>query len=57
MRFLPKENGIHYVSIKFNEAHIPGSPYPILVGKMSFDPALVLANGDGLTKGDVGKQH
>lgn len=55
VRFLPKENGIHYVSIKFNEAHIPGSPYPILVGKMSFDPALVLANGDGLIKGDVGK--
>lgn len=55
VRFLPKENGIHYVSVKFNEAHIPGSPFPILIGKMSFDPALVLANGDGLTKGDVGK--
>lgn len=55
VRFLPRENGIHYVSIKFNEAHIPGSPFPILVGKMSFDPALVQANGDGLTKGDVGK--
>jgi len=55
VRFLPKENGIHYVSIKFNEAHIPGSPFPILIGKMSFDPALVLANGDGLSKGEVGK--
>lgn len=55
VRFLPKENGIHYFTIKFNEAHIPGSPFPILIGKMSFDPALVLANGDGLTKGEVGK--
>lgn len=55
VRFLPKENGIHYFTIKFNEAHIPGSPFPILIGKMSFDPALVLANGDGLTKGESGK--
>lgn len=55
IRFLPKENGIHYFTIKFNEAHIPGSPFPILIGKMSFDPALVLANGDGLNKGECGK--
>jgi filamin len=55
VRFLPKENGIYYVHIKFNEAHIPGSPFPILVGKLSSDPALVLANGDGLTKGESGK--
>lgn len=55
MRFTPKENGIYYVHIKLNEAHIPGSPFPMLVGKMSSDPALVMAKGDGLEKGESGK--
>jgi filamin len=55
MRFTPKENGIYYAHIKLNEAHIPGSPFPMLVGKMSSDPALVMAKGDGLDKADTGK--
>jgi len=55
LRFLPKENGVYYVHIKLNEAHIPGSPLPILIGKMGADPALVFANGPGLEKGEVGK--
>ena len=54
MRFLPKENGVYYVYIRFNEAHIPGSPFPLLVGKLGADPALVSAKGDGLEKGEVG---
>jgi len=54
MRFKPHENGVHYVHIKFNEAHIPGSPFPMLVGKLGADPALVFASGDGLSKGEVG---
>jgi hypothetical protein len=54
MRFLPKENGVYYVYIKFNEAHIPGSPFPMLVGKLGADPALVFAKGEGLEKGEVG---
>lgn len=54
MRFLPKENGVYYVHLKFNEAHIPGSPFPMLVGKLGADPALVCAKGDGLEKGEVG---
>lgn len=56
MRFLPKDNGVYYVYIRFNEALIPGSPFPILVGKLGADPALVFAKGDGLEKGEVGKQ-
>lgn len=52
---LPKENGIHYVHVKLNEAHIPGSPFPMLVGKLGSDPALVMANGDGLAKGESGR--
>jgi filamin len=55
VRFLPNENGIFYVHVKFNEAHIPGSPFPMLVGKMGADAALVLAKGDGLEKGECGK--
>jgi filamin len=54
LRFLPKENGVHYVHVKLNEAHIPGSPFPMLVGEMGADPALVLASGDGLEKGTAG---
>jgi filamin len=55
LRFLPKENGVYYVHIKLNEAHIPGSPLPMLVGKLGADPALVFANGAGLEKGESGK--
>jgi Filamin/ABP280 repeat len=54
MRFMPKENGVYYVYVRFNEAHIPGSPFPMLVGKLGADPALVFARGDGLEKGEVG---
>ena len=57
MRFLPHENGVYYVNIKFNEAHIPGSPFPMLVGKLGADPALVFAHGDGLEKGEVGASN
>jgi filamin len=55
LRFLPKENGVYYVHIKFNEAHIPGSPLAMLVGKLHADPALVHANGEGLEKAESGK--
>ena len=54
LRYIPKDNGIYYVHVKLNEAHIPGSPFPMLVGKMGADPALVMAKGDGLTKGITG---
>jgi len=54
VRFMPKENGVYFVHIKFNEAHIPGSPLPILIGKLGADPALVFARGDGLDKGESG---
>lgn len=39
---------------QFNESHIPGSPIPMLVGKLGADAALVMAHGDGLTKGETG---
>jgi len=57
VRFMPRENGIYYVHIKFNDTHIPGSPLPMLVGKLGADPALVLARGDGLEKGESGMAY
>eukprot|EP00914_Ancora_sagittata_P029586 GHVO01058605.1.p1 GENE.GHVO01058605.1~~GHVO01058605.1.p1 ORF type:complete len:718 (-),score=101.87 GHVO01058605.1:417-2570(-) len=55
VRFLPTENGVYYVHCTFNEAHIEGSPFPMMIGKMGADAALVLATGDGLEKGGCGK--
>ncbi|ESN90148.1 hypothetical protein HELRODRAFT_116537 [Helobdella robusta] len=55
VRFIPRENGVYYVYIRFNEAHIPGSPFPMLVGKLGADPAHVVAKGPGIEKGEVGK--
>ena len=54
LRFIPKENGVYYITVKLKEAHIPGSPFPMLVGQMGADPALVSAKGDGLSTGESG---
>ncbi len=48
MRFVPKEMGIHYVHIKFNGIHIPGSPFRLRIGKDEADPAAVSVAGKGL---------
>ena len=55
LRFLPKENGVYYVHIKLNEAHIQGSPFPMLIGHKQVDPELCMAAGTGLEKGTTGK--
>lgn len=55
VRFIPKENGVHYVDVKLNDAHIPDSPFPIMVGSLAADPALVTASGDGLERGKCSK--
>ncbi|KAG0726642.1 Filamin-A [Chionoecetes opilio] len=48
VRFVPKEIGIHYVHIKFNGIHIPGSPFRLRIGKDEADPAAVSVSGKGL---------
>lgn len=50
IRFIPHENGVHSIDVKFNGAHIPGSPFKIRVGEQSQagDPGLVSAYGPGL---------
>ncbi|XP_045034750.1 filamin-A isoform X2 [Daphnia magna] len=54
VRFLPRDNGVHYVHVKFNGVHIPGSPFPLKVGKEDADPAAVHAAGPGLIKSLTG---
>ncbi|CAB3233002.1 unnamed protein product [Arctia plantaginis] len=48
IRFMPRENGVHNINVKFNGVHIPASPLRIKVGKDDADPAAVHAHGPGL---------
>jgi filamin len=48
VRFLPKENGIHFFHVRLNGVHIPGSPFRLKIGKDEADPAAVNALGHGL---------
>ncbi|XP_031754945.1 filamin-C isoform X2 [Xenopus tropicalis] len=57
IRFIPRENGVHSIDVKFNGRHIPGSPFKIRVGEQSQagDPGLVTAYGLGLEGGVTGR--
>ncbi|XP_041442540.1 filamin-C isoform X2 [Xenopus laevis] len=57
IRFIPRENGVHSIDVKFNGRHIPGSPFKIRVGEQSQagDPGLVTAYGHGLEGGVTGR--
>ncbi|KAF9808078.1 hypothetical protein SFRURICE_017250 [Spodoptera frugiperda] len=48
IRFMPRENGVHNINVKFNGVHIPASPLRIKVGKDDADPAAVHAHGPGV---------
>lgn len=55
VRFVPKEEGIHTVSVKYMELHIPGSPFQFTVGPFCDSGShLVKAGGGGLELGEVG---
>ncbi|XP_030274937.1 filamin-B-like isoform X1 [Sparus aurata] len=58
VRFIPRENGIHYIDVKFNGSHIPGSPFQVRVGEpgQTGEPGLVSAYGAGLERGTTGTQ-
>ncbi|XP_072237631.1 filamin-B isoform X1 [Leuresthes tenuis] len=58
IRFIPRENGIHTIDVKFNGSHIPGSPFQVRVGEagQTGEPALVSAYGAGLERGTTGTQ-
>ncbi|XP_062316362.1 filamin-A isoform X1 [Osmerus eperlanus] len=56
VRFIPRENGLYLIDVKFNSSHIPGSPFKIRVGEMgqAGDPGMVSAYGPGLEGGTTG---
>ncbi|XP_066504550.1 filamin-C isoform X2 [Hoplias malabaricus] len=56
IRFIPQENGVHSIDVKFNGSHIPGSPFNVRVGESSHagDPGLVSVYGPGLQSGCTG---
>ncbi|XP_057217396.1 filamin-B isoform X2 [Triplophysa rosa] len=58
IRFIPRENGIHIIDVKFNGSHIPGSPFQVRVGEpgQGGDAGLVTAYGAGLERGTTGNQ-
>ena len=57
MRFIPRENGLYLIDVKFNGSHIPGSPFKIRVGEtgQAGDPGMVSAYGAGLEGGTTGE--
>uniref|UniRef100_A0A6Q2WZT7 Calponin-homology (CH) domain-containing protein n=1 Tax=Esox lucius TaxID=8010 RepID=A0A6Q2WZT7_ESOLU len=56
IRFIPRENGVHSIDVKFNGSHIPGSPFNVRVGEAGQvgDPGMVTAHGPGLEGGCTG---
>ena len=55
VRFVPRENGVHWVHVRNNSLPIPGSPFRCIVGSRDCDVSLVTAHGRGLSAGDVGR--
>ncbi|KAK0169999.1 hypothetical protein PV328_010615 [Microctonus aethiopoides] len=56
VRFMPRENGIHNIHLKFNGVHINGSPFRVKVGKVDADPAAIHAYGNGLKEIKTGQK-
>ena len=47
MRFIPRENGMHYIHVRLNGQHIAGSPFRVMVGKQDADASLVQPTATG----------
>ena len=57
VHFVPKELGVHIISVKHKEVHIPGSPFPFTVGPMDdFGSHKVHAGGLGLERATCSEQ-
>ncbi|XP_038628402.1 filamin-B isoform X2 [Tachyglossus aculeatus] len=58
VRFIPHENGVHTIDVKFNGSHVVGSPFKVRVGEpgQGGNPTLVSAYGAGLEGGTTGTQ-
>nr|XP_039265539.1 filamin-C-like isoform X3 [Styela clava] len=54
IRFIPKEMGVHTVSVKYLDEHVPGSPFQFTVGPLGAGGAgKVTAGGPGLESAQV----
>ncbi|KAL8615195.1 hypothetical protein ACOMHN_029211 [Nucella lapillus] len=54
VKFVPKEMGVHTVSVKHKDMHIPGSPFQFTVGPIAGGGShKVHAAGPGLERGEV----
>ncbi|XP_076078682.1 filamin-C-like isoform X15 [Mytilus galloprovincialis] len=54
IKFVPKEMGVHTVSVKHKDMHIPGSPFEFTVGPIAGGGShKVHAAGPGLERGEV----
>lgn len=54
IKFVPKEIGVHTVSVKHRGIHIPGSPFQFTVGPITEGGAhKVRAHGPGLERGEI----
>uniref|UniRef100_A0A0B7BLG3 Calponin-homology (CH) domain-containing protein n=1 Tax=Arion vulgaris TaxID=1028688 RepID=A0A0B7BLG3_9EUPU len=58
VKFVPKEMGVHTVSVKHKDMHIPGSPFEFTVGPLAGGGShKVHAAGQGLERGEVDVQN
>ncbi|KAF8782497.1 filamin-A-like isoform X2 [Argiope bruennichi] len=53
IKYDPKEEGLHELHVKYNQEHIPGSPFKIFVDSIS--SGFVTAHGPGLCRGIAGE--
>jgi filamin len=54
VNFVPKEVGVHTISVKFRDIHIPGSPFQYTIGPLrDYGAHKVHAGGPGLERGEV----
>ncbi|KAI3382304.1 hypothetical protein SNEBB_011398 [Seison nebaliae] len=56
VKFIPHENGVHWVHVRLNGTPIPESPFRVVVGDAISDPGRVSAYGPGLHQCDCGRQ-
>lgn len=55
IRFVPTEMGVHTVSVKYQDQHVPGSPFQFTVGPLGEGGAhKVRAGGPGLERAEAG---
>jgi len=55
VRFVPKEEGVHYLHAKLNGIHIPGSPFKLVVSNMNAGNDSVSVHGKGIEHGVTGQ--